>query len=333
MLLIPIVLSFILVLFNIVSDRNNRYVYWLLVSIAAFASGSRINVGRDFPVYLSFFQGEVPVSGTEPFFILLAHSLSVADSSGRLGFLFCSTVTLFGYAFFLSKMAYKYRFFCFHLFLTIPLFYINSLNLVRQHMALALGLVGLSMLLSSKKTRAALVVLISVGIHTSAAALLLLILPARRFENYLIALLPFLALIFLFTSIGFEKDIIIGTGYSYFLNHSSSNSKILFGGFGFVAFFISGLLLFHRNITYRMPILIGNFCVAILIFAWIFSDIGNLWLRVAQIFFIFVVIGFTVCVGAWQSIVIKKLIFTALSSLLLMLFLLKYYQDPSFGYI
>ena len=47
-------LSLILVLYNIIAERNNRYAYWFLVLIAAFASGARSNVGSDFIVYLSF---------------------------------------------------------------------------------------------------------------------------------------------------------------------------------------------------------------------------------------------------------------------------------------
>ena len=332
MLLITVMLSCIFVMFNVLGRSNDKYIYWSLVAIAALASGTRVNVGLDFPVYLDFFQGGVPVSGVEPFFLLLARTLSLLDSTGRLGFLLCSFVTVFGYAFFLSRLVYKHRFFCFHLFLTIPVFYINSFNLIRQHMAIALSLTGLVMLFNNNKVKSVFYIAASVLTHSAAAVLLPLVLPIKRYEKYWLAILPLLALFAAITLINFEKTLLLNSKYGYYLDHSSSNSQFFLGGFGLAAFFIAAFILFRRNISHRVLIFVGNISTAFFITVWLYSDLGNFWLRIAQIFFIFVVVGFAVSVGTVKGIIVRKIIFVVVSGLLLLAFLFKFFQDPTFGY-
>lgn len=329
---LTVLLSCGFVIFNVLSRSNDKYIYWGLVTIAALASGTRVNVGRDFPVYLDFFQGGVPVSGVEFFFLLLSRTLSLLDSTGSLGFLVCSFVTVFGYAVFLSRLAYRHRFFCFHLFLTIPVFYISSFNLIRQHMAIALGLTGLVMLFSSSKVKSMLYITTSVLTHSAAAALVPLVLPLERYKKYWLGLVPLAVPLAAITLISIEKTLLQSSKYSYYLDHSSSNSQILLGSFGAAALFIGGFLLVRRNVNNKTLIFLGNIFSGFFIIVWFYSDLGNFWLRIAQMFFIFVVVGFAVSIGAVKGNRNRQMIYVVSSFLLSVSFLLKFFEDPSFGY-
>ena len=73
-LLIPVILClilFILAELKIILFQKNIF-YWVLTIIAGIVSGLRVDVGRDYSIYKSFFSGGIPVNVSEFLFLKFA---------------------------------------------------------------------------------------------------------------------------------------------------------------------------------------------------------------------------------------------------------------------
>jgi len=329
MLIFPALLTFLGIILRI----DNKFFYWVTILVAALTSGFRSNVGRDYSVYEDFFVGKIPVSGVEPGFIILSQALSYWTDSARLGFLFCSAITLFSIGYFFDRICKNHRLLCLHFYLTIPLFFISSLNLLRNHMSIALMLVCLVFLMEKKRIRAFLIVALTTSLHFSAPILLG---PTLLANKYIKRLIPVLFLFFIALALfilSYEANLFYGTKYDYYLTHESNNSQVLLGIFGVVALVMFFLSSSSSNMPIKVWICAGNFFVFFFIMLWLFSDMGNIWLRVASLFFVSVIVSIAFCLERIKQKLLKDVVTFNLVLLLFIYFVIKYLVDPSFGYL
>ena len=318
MLIIPVILSFLGVLYEVLFKKNQGYFFWFIVFIAALTSGVRVNVGKDFDSYRHIFEGNSIVNVNEYFFIFLGESINNLGLGSQLGFLVSSFITIFGVGYFINYFSSKNKFFLFHLYISIPLFYISSFNLLRSHLAISIALVSLVFFFERKKIKFLFFSTIAFLIHYISPIVfssLFYFKNSNTKKNFLIVL----SVVILIVAILFiEKAIILGTPYEYFLAHDSNNSKLLF-----LIFSIISLSMFFLNTSLKhfpsKPLFIGGSLLSFFFtFVWQLSELANLWLRVGEFFYIFVLVsvGFNI-----QRI--KPLIF---QNLLIVIFL-NYYPS------
>lgn len=329
MLIFPALLT----LLGIILRINNKFFYWVTVLVATLASGFRSNVGRDYSVYEDFFLGKIPVSGVEPGFIFLSQAFSYLTDDARLGFLLCSAITIFGFGYFFDRICKTHRLLCFHLYLTIPLFFISSLNLVRNHMSIALMLVCLVFFMEKKRIRAIVTFVFTTTLHYSAPILLG---PTLLSQKYIKWLTPVLFLFFMALALfllNYETSIFNETKYHYYLRHVSQNNQVLLGIYGVVALFMFFISSTSSNMPLKVWICAGNFFVFFFIMLWLFSEMGNIWLRVARLFFVSVIVSFAFNLERIKQKLLKDVVTFSVVVLLFIQFVVKYLIDPSFGYL
>ncbi len=332
MLVLPIVLSMLGVIFSVVFKTNSKYFYWITVLFAAIMSGFRYNTGKDYSIYEDFFTGKIPVSGVEPGFLLFSQFTFMVDNTGRLGFLICSMVTLFGFAYFFNRIYKSQRFLCLHLYLTIPLFYVSSFNLVRSNMAIAIMLFAIIFLIDKKRTYFLITSLIASFLHLSAPLIITPFMFLQKYVKSSIVILPYIGLFGLVAIIGYETDLISMTNYSYYLNHQSDNNPILLISFALVALILFILTSISPDFPLKKWLVISNFFVFFFIVLWYFSDAANIWLRVASLFFVSVIICLIFNIDRIKQKILKKLLILVFSLFLFLYSISKFFIDPSYGF-
>lgn len=331
-LLIPSIFAFFLVFLTADKKNNNNYLFYSLAFITALVSSLRVNVGRDYPIYESFFRGDLPVSGVDFSFILFSQGISILDPSGRLGFIITSFVIVFGYAIFFSKFNNQNRFLCFFLFLTIPIYFISSLNLIRQHLAISIVLMSLVFLFQNKVFRTFIFFVVGALLHRATLIYLILFSTNKSLERTLISILPLAIILVISIIFIYEGAIATILSYDYFAQHQSENSPYLLLFLAFACLFVSILIFFGKNIDHRNLIYWTNFFIFILLVVWYFSEFSNFWLRAAQFFFPFFIIGSVSVISLLAPVIIRYVVIFFMATILLTYNVLKYFQDPSYGF-
>ena len=329
--------SCLLAFVSIWAKINPGGLYWLVALTAAGVSGIRNNVGKDFSIYSSIFQGRAPVSISEPGFNLLVKTLAGVDESGGAGFLFSSFVVCAGYAFAISKLGPRHRLLSLHLFLCLPPFYVSSFNLIRQHMVIALCMVLFALYMRGNKSRYLLTIPFMASVHFS-STIYLFILPFihsgtlfKIFYRGAVLFVCFLPPLVWWL----EERFVTNSPYAYFLDHSSENSRSLA-----VAFILLnlGLFMFLRGFSRGAPAIrrfgfVSLFCAIILLEIWLFSSLANFWFRLGMMYFFPVLLLLPYALSRLSPPIVGRILSSTLVLSASLLITLKWIADSSFGFL
>ncbi len=288
-LLLPGLYLTLMVALNVQSLKWVRFHFLAALVMGAIISATRSSFGEDYLVYQAFFQGKIPVTNNDYLFLYLSHLLSKIDSSGIAGFWLFSLVTVIGYGRFIYVWVPKERLFGLALFFLIPLFYLNSMNLMRAHFVIAIILFLIS--IRGFKTFPIIIgATITFFIH-KISILTVLVNQASIFNRrFVMSMLPVFVIGVFSFFYWFEDDAVRILGYEYFANHSSNNNLYFIIGFGFVslvvAFIYANFRLSNTNV-----VVAANVFIFLFMTLYAFSSLSNFWLRVAQSVFPFILVG------------------------------------------
>lgn len=281
----------LLVLFkfsNISHEGFSKIVFLAALIIGLLLHLNQGGFGTDYQVYLDFFRGKQPVYNGDPAFLWFSKAVSEIDNSGFLGLLIFSSVIHAGYALFIIRWVPGDRLFALALFFLLPIFYINSMNLMRAHFAVAIAL----SLISQKEKRPVvwgMGGLIAIGFHpVSLITMAIPLLPRFLIRGWVLAFIPGLIAVFLLLIV-YERQIADLLNVSYYHKHESDNDSSLM-----IAFAASILLLspiyWQKQLYMAKAILVANAATVLFISLALFSDLANFWLRFCQATFPFYIV-------------------------------------------
>lgn len=321
--------------YGVFYPSSRRYLFWSIVLLSAIVAGMRTDVGRDFPAYQAFFSGHFPVASVEPGFAVYSYVCSLIDPSGRIGFLVSSLITCFGCAVFIRCFVKDYFLFAWHLYIGLSVFYINSLNLLRQHLAISVALAGLGWLRKSGYIKYFIHVAVASVVHYSVISYLLFLMVKRRMAALWLVLSPTLFIVVPMATLTFEKILIGNSGYSYYLDHSADNNPYL--ALLFLAINVSVAATFaSRPHAFRSLInnivMVSCICASLFIESWIFSSLGNFWLRIAALFYPALLVGVPVVFGWIGPVKVRQYLMLVAIVVVSGLFMVSWYPNGSFGF-
>lgn len=313
-------------------NRRNSYALFASAIPITLATSFRVNVGKDYPVYQDMFQGLVPVSGIDPAFLYLSHKISEIDSSGQLGFLLTSCIIMLGFVFFINRFSID-KGLSIVIFLSVPIFYISSLNTLRFYLGMSLFLIALS-LMNRQIILKTIMMGSAIFMHMSLVLLgPMLFLKSALQEYRALFWLSLLAVMLMVLAVIIFESALIPQSLRYFLLADTNDSRLLVISYAIFSISIAFInYRFDPSGINRFYVLVSSlhsgFCVI-----WYFSDYGNLFLRISNLFSFVSII--TIPIFLKLVLHDKDLRVLARTSIIIFLmgyFSYKYYQDPSFGF-
>lgn len=300
---------------NISHRGFSKIVFLAALIIGSFLHLYQNGFGTDYEVYLGFFQGKQPVYNGNQGFLLFSKAVSAIDSSGFFGLLIFSSVIHAGYALFFIRWIPSDRLFALALFFLLPIFYLNSMNLMRAHFAVAIAL----FLISQKKKRQVawgIGGLTAISFHPiSFITMVIPLLPRILFKGWIFALVPCLIAAFLILTV-YERQIADLLNVSYFHTHESNNESLLM-----IAFGVSILLLlpiyWKKKLYMTEAIIVANATTVLFISLALISDLANFWLRFCQATLPFYIILVTNIFDCFRPLLLSWL--SKLSALIVLL--------------
>lgn len=315
-------------------DRIGKFSFVAVLIGLVFLYYSIMPVGRDFLTYSQLFEGQDPVK-VDFGFKLFADFLSYLDilGEGRTGLIVSSLLILAGHFYFFSRMSQNGMLLA-AIFLLLPPLYFAGLNLVRQHLAIALALAALCQFEAGR--RKASLALSIVGIATHQSVLLLLLFAAfsylknRHFQFLILAI----AIISLLLAVLGPLNImnLFTDRYLYFSYHESINSAWAAVGLAF-GLFAAGLLSYQKvSKSYKIKLgFLFSYLYLISITLWLVTDTSNFFLRISALFLpvAILVLGENVIVNSKLATSYRIAILIVLS----VVFWMEVISDPSLGAI
>ena len=309
---------------------NSRWVVPAVAIVLVLGSGFRVNVGTDYKVYSDFFRGLLPVSGVEPGFLLFAQGVSLLPYDGRIGFLIISAITLLGYSLFIYRYS-RHRGLSLALFVGLPFFFINSMNLMRQHLIIAIFLMVIPWFLSRKLVRLS-ASMIAISAFHSASLLYLAIGGFFSLSQVGRRLLTIFAPIILFCLIAVLGKSILPSNMLYFASHQSDNSFWLIFFVALVFLVFSFVNVQKRNNDLN---LLSFLCCEIAFCLTLVAALGDyslFFLRIAQLFFPVYLVVYPEFIALIRPQLWARLIEVLSIISLCSFFILRVAVDPSLGF-
>ena len=310
---------------------------FIVVFITALAAGSRIDVGKDYDNYSRIFVSGEHTRASELIFSYIVKLISYSPEAELLGFLLTSFVTCFAYSYFFNKLLPNRFFYAWALFLAVPVLYLNSLNLLRQHLAISLALVVVAKTYENKSIFIFLLgIALTALIHHIAIIMWALVaaylVNVRRHKDLLKLCLPIIIVLLIIL----EESLIEGTKYQYFFNWKADNSIAVAMIYILVNLYLLftpwRISLYANNRDEISLVWLSSYFSCTLLFVWLLSEAANFWLRLSVIFAAPFVIGLILSVENLShkcSRLAKILLPIAASSLSSFYWL----RDPSFGHV
>lgn len=225
MALVVIILCF----WSFLNSKISLFLSFLLIFLF---SGFRYNIGTDYPVYLSFTSGFYDILSEnymnfEPFNVVLI-LVGRYFNSDYFYFIFISFIICFYFYRGIVKLSDSY-FVSFIGFLFFPLFFLESMNIVRQYAAVSLVFFSYHYLFNKKFVIYYLFIFLAVLFHYS--AIIMIVLPFLRLDNYSRFLnlgLVFVSLVLGFFSILYLSQFTEIGKVSYYLENNSEGYFFFF---------------------------------------------------------------------------------------------------------
>lgn len=295
--------------------KKNRYVWCFVVLLSLIATVRSVDVGTDTVTYELMFvnaSDSMELARVEMLFVRFTKFIRLFTSNFRVYLFICYSIIACAYIVFIKSFLQKNTSYIPFILVIFP--FLNSLNTMRSSLAIAIFLLGLS-LMKTKKIRGFLIIVCSVFVHRMMVAFVFL--PVFNFlfgkqitKKNKVALLVFISVlsVILFLLVSLLKEIVIrfdlikGTDFAY-LNLSSRGDLLLKN---YVTLFPYFLLLIviclfgHKLNKSKESMTIKSFCVYDIIVAIPALSIG-LW-RINEVMYL----GRLIMWGVLIDIVIHK---------------------------
>lgn len=219
--------------------------YYVTILLMIVFSGLRSNVGVDYNSYVFMFEDIACDSSIsfvdyrfEPLNILIIKIISLFGLGVKTFFFIYALITLVGIGFFIKKTSLLKELSLF-IFLTIGIYYLSTLNGIRQWAAVSLILVAIVKTIDKKNIEAILYVVSAILFHYS--AVIILIIPFLRFRYPVYQLVLLVILLFYFNNL---IDAFVGIRYSIYEIIKFENTSNMFAFYAYVVLILYLLLYF-----------------------------------------------------------------------------------------
>ena len=314
-------------------NKRSKLLSYLSIAPILIATSIRENVGRDYPVYQDIFQGGTPVSGIDPVFLFLAHQLSELDGTGTLGFAVTAALIFLGYVLFINRFSYDIGL-SLVIFLSIPVYYISSLNTLRIYVAIGICL-GIASFLNKNSVLRLGLALAAIATHAATVLLLPFVLlkvwlSKRRFVLWL----SFIVSPIIFANIVWIEQSLLPSSLSYYLDQESDDSRALIMVYASLTLLISFLNYVRKPTTENRYLYLIGIIYFTLCSIWMISSLGNIFLRIANLFAFFPILSIPIFLKQFfPNLYFREITRLIAFTLLSLYFSFKYFADNSFGYI
>ena len=244
--MIPYVVLLLILVVTLTFSKKNIIFYYISLIIMIFFSGLRSHVGVDYDSYLEIFENiansyedNIFNYPFEPLNVVIVKIILIIGFSNQFIFLIYSFITMLGIGYFVKKMSVSKEFSMF-IFLTISIYYLSTLNGIRQWVAISMILVSIVNMIEKKHIKSMFFFIIASLFHSS--SMIFLIMP------FLIKRWPKKILIIIFSlSVVFAKlifFIIENSKYSIYIKGLNFDQKGSYLFFSLYILVILGLIVF-----------------------------------------------------------------------------------------
>ena len=163
-LFLYIICILFLVLSQIVNTKYRKTCIQFVFLFLALFSGLRDNVGIDYSTYVELFDDAIKgneVEIKEYGFVLLMRFIGLIGGTKQLLFLVCSIITNVFFYKFIIRLDPKYYFGATLVYITVGPFYLTSLNLIRQYVAMGIFIYSITFIQQRKFIRYAVALLLA----------------------------------------------------------------------------------------------------------------------------------------------------------------------------
>lgn len=194
-----------LLIFNSAIKTNVNILQWFVFALLIFFVGFRYETGYDWAMYRNFFEFNTFHDGIEFGYVFFIKFLRYFFDDYQSLFFFTALVT-YTFLYFGIKKYTKHTGIALILFLLIPGFFLNSLTIIRQELAIAIAFYAFSFLVDRKFLNYFILMVLAFSIHYSIAIVLITHLivwkyaPKVKYSFYYFLIL--LSLLFLKFNIG-----------------------------------------------------------------------------------------------------------------------------------
>lgn len=298
---------------------NGIVIYWLTYFFIFLFSALRFDVGYDYVYYWQLLNKTLPYY--EPslnrleFLNIELIKLSQKIQFPQFFFIISSAIILFPIGYIIRKLSRDYLISTL-LFISIPLFFLNSLSIVRQFMAIAIVLYAVKFLFENKNLTFLIWVFIASLFHLSGILGVILLLIFKTKMRYITMVLLY---IFGFFSSQLLYQLVVWVFPSY---QKYLDQKIGIGGDKLLILFqICGFLFLviypfiSQSKVSRLKFYLSNFFIGLLIWASL-ADFGHAGFRGGLIFMVFFIFLIPELIACFKQRVSLKCVTVGLSFLI-----------------
>ena len=324
----------IILLFFTFYKRNRAFLFWTFSFALALVLGLRENIGTDYKVYSDIFQGKFPVTGIDIGFMVYALAFYIIDDSGKLGMLVTAIITVIFHLSFIRKFSLNF-WLSLTIFICLPIFFLSTLNLVRAHFAISIGLISVIFYIDKRYFLSLLLIALSTTMHVAGIIFLVIFLQMLVSKKFILISIFAIFLVFLlvfFTNIEVLIDYYLPQ-FSYFSSHLSENSPLLAGAFLLLNFGTLFSLYIQKEFSKIQRVLVMlNLLTILFLLLWFVSDYSNLWLRFSNFTSVHLLITIPFLFESLKPLKIRYLLRMVFSFGLIFLYVGYWLSDPSFGF-
>lgn len=235
----------------------------LSFSILFFLAAIRDNVGADFENYIEIYNTieQFGIDKLEPIFYSINFLLRLFDIHYQYLFVIIAFISLF----FVFKTGLRIKHLDLVVLLYVIIFYLNSLNALRQETAVTILMYSIICLINRENKKFILFVFLASGFHYVSLLFLPLVILIRFNYNFIILTFTlvssFILLKFNFVEILLNTGILVGTKYQVYLFMDIYNKGTEVGsGLGMISryFIVFPLLFLSKAYYYKQDILLRN---------------------------------------------------------------------------
>ncbi len=286
------------------SEKNKIYrmgFVILSILVLTIVAGIRYGVGTDFMMYNDFFYNAKKLPLISPnlefFFVLLCKVFNPLFKDSFSLFLFTA---FFSYYFVYKNAIISNKYYELSIFLFFAFgFYTNTLNVVRQWMAIPILYLGMNYILNNKKTKGIILVIIGLLCHYTSVIPVAMFLILSKIKDDKIRIAIIVLSIILYANLDAFMDflykILLSTGYGakyykYFTRESYNNLNASIFSYPMLSLitYLAYLLFVpndqKKNLTKNENFLVS--CIAFGFFTALIGTKNNLFERM-QLYFIF----------------------------------------------
>lgn len=305
-------------------DFKAKYLLCFLVLL--IVAGFRWNVGTDYINYESIF--EVYQSGNDPYWtnfeigFALLNKCIAAIANSQVLFLVSSYITLY-YIFKTIKENSIDPFLSIFLFYTLYS-YCDSLNIVRQYIAMAICFSALKNLKENELKKYVFKIILACFFHASAICMLPIYFLSKLKVKTSLYIILFTLVLLLFASYNYFIELIIKIfpQYSIYLNYEAGGATInlLFLFINFILLIWVRVFLKKRGIpepkehSLYMNICFLGWCT------YFFSSINTMFSRIGSYFFLFSILSIPYCLSQLK-IRERKILTTCIYGIVILIFM------------